>query len=385
MSRKKILVVDVAAQHSGGAAILKEFFQYVCQCGQNYEWLFLVSLVQLDVPDKCVNFVKVEYHAEMKKNLLRRIQWEMKDLRKVVPDFSPDVVLSLQNLMVNIKNVPQIVYMHQSLPFQDIKRFSFLKPDERVSAFQQHFMGYLIKQSIKKADGVIVQTPWVKDAVIKKTAVSQEKILVSAPSLDIPDISKNKQLCKEVYECGKPVLFYPALPLTYKNHMKLLQAQKRLKEQGIDIRIVLTIDKEETQGRNIYQYARDNALDVVFLGYLKKEELLEMISHTILVFPSYIETVGLPLLEAQIFDTVILVSSCPYAKDVCQTYEKTIYFNCFDEESIAEGIKKGIKLDKESKRKLEYEIPEIYKPEVTWKKVVNYIEKISCGQPEEKK
>lgn len=33
MSRKKILVVDVAAQHSGGAAILKEFFQYVCRYG----------------------------------------------------------------------------------------------------------------------------------------------------------------------------------------------------------------------------------------------------------------------------------------------------------------------------------------------------------------
>ena len=50
---------------------------------------------------------------------------------------------------------------------------------------------------------------------------------------------------------------------------------------------------------------------IVFLGYLKKEELLEIIKHTILVFPSYIETVGLPLVEAQIFDAVILVSDCP--------------------------------------------------------------------------
>lgn len=50
------------------------------------------------------------------------------------------------------------------------------------------------------------------------------------------------------------------------------------------------------------KYVNDNSLDVVFLGYLKKEELLEIIKHTILVFPSYIETVGLPLVEAQIFD-----------------------------------------------------------------------------------
>ena len=379
MSRKKILVVDVAAQHSGGAAILKEFFQYVCRYGQNYEWMFLVSVVQLDVPDKCADFIKVEYHTEMKKNLLSRIHWEMKDLRKVIPDFIPDVVLSLQNLMVNIKNVPQIVYMHQSLPFQDIKRFSFLKSDERASAFQQHLMGYLIKKSIKRADGVIVQTPWVKDAVVKKTGVSPNKILVSSPSLHIPDISKKSRLYKDVYECEKPVLFYPALPLPYKNHLKLLQAQKKLREQKLDIRIVLTIDKADAKAKELCKYVNDNSLDVVILGYLKKEELLEIIKHTILVFPSYIETVGLPLVEAQIFDAVILVSDCPYAKDVCQTYEKTIYFNCFDELSIAEGIKRGIELDKNLKRKLQYAIPEMYKPEVTWKKVVDYIEEISCG------
>lgn len=71
--------------------------------------------------------------------------------------------------------------MHQSLPFQDIKRFSFLKSDERASAFQQHLMGYLIKKSIKRADGVIVQTPWVKDAVVKKTGVSPNKIWFVEP------------------------------------------------------------------------------------------------------------------------------------------------------------------------------------------------------------
>ena len=142
---------------------------------------------------------------------------------------------------------------------------------------------------------------------------------------------------------------------------------------------MLTIDKADAKAKELCKYVNDNSLDVVFLGYLKKEELLEIIKHTILVFPSYIETVGLPLVEAQIFDAVILVSDCPYAKDVCQTYEKTIYFNCFDELSIAEGIKRGIELDKNLKRKLQYAIPEMYKPEVTWKKVVDYIEEISCG------
>lgn len=44
----------------------------------------------------------------------------------------------------------------------------------------------------------------------------------------------------------------------------------------------------DAKAKELCKYVNDNSLDVVFLGYLKKEELLEIIKHTILVFPSYI-------------------------------------------------------------------------------------------------
>ena len=66
---------------------------------------------------------RISYRNEEKSVVQNPVGTER--FKKSDSDFSPDVVLSLQNLVVNIKDVPQIVYMHQSLPFQDIKKFSF--------------------------------------------------------------------------------------------------------------------------------------------------------------------------------------------------------------------------------------------------------------------
>lgn len=71
--------------------------------------------------------------------------------------------------------------------------------------------------------------------------------------------------------------------------VKLYQNPKEGEVLGERARKVIEEEYSEKVLINKYRkYVNDNSLDVVFLGYLKKEELLEIIKHTILVFPSYI-------------------------------------------------------------------------------------------------
>ena len=62
-----------------------------------------------------------------------------------------------------------------------------------------------------------------------------------------------------------------------------------------------------------------------------------------LLFPSYIETVGLPVYEAKSLGCPILVSDCAYARNIVNNYNKAEFFSWNDEKALAELMKKYIK------------------------------------------
>lgn len=54
-----------------------------------------------------------------------------------------------------------------------------------------------------------------------------------------------------------------------------------------------------------------------------------------LIFPSYIETVGLPLVEAMSVGAVILAADCEYAHEVLDGYENAFLFDPFKPAELA--------------------------------------------------
>lgn len=55
-----------------------------------------------------------------------------------------------------------------------------------------------------------------------------------------------------------------------------------------------------------------------------------------LIFPSYIETVGLPLVEAMSVGAVILAADCEYAHEVLDGYENAFFFDPFKPAKLVE-------------------------------------------------
>ena len=84
---------------------------------------------------------------------------------------------------------------------------------------------------------------------------------------------------------------------------------------------------------------RNNLEDVVkLIGKISYEEVLSYYrSSDLMIFPSYIETLGLPLLEAQYFDLEILAMDLPYSREVIGEYKKVKYFS--NEEELYQILK----------------------------------------------
>ncbi len=310
----RIVVNDIAAEYGGALTILKQFYHYINENCHDDEWIFLLGDKFLEETDN----IKILTFPEVKRSHWRKVWFDCVTGHSVIDNLHPDVVLSLQNIMTFGVKAPQAVYVHQSIPFQSIRNFSFFNRDERSIAFIQKVIGAFIKKSVKSAQAVIVQTPWMKQAVAHKANIPLEKIIVARPDCEPPPLVGTAGFSSRRF-------FYPTNNGLYKNNNAIIKACDILKSKGMtDFTVELTLPEGTFHHPN-----------VTCVGYLDHLELFKCYASSVLLFPSYIETVGLPLQEAASLGMPIIAADCPHAHDILQNYSNVSYFPSFDYKALA--------------------------------------------------
>lgn len=305
----KILVVDFAASEGGALTILKEFYEEAKK-DKNNTYVFLLSGEYL----KSASNIKVVIDGDKKKHF-NRLVFDLWFGRKYVEKFSPDLIFSLQNTIVFGARRKQVIYVHQPIPFQNEKKFSFFKKREMRYAIIQHLLGFLVKKSVKSADGVVVQTKWMQTEVSNKTGKNSKEIFIVKPTVHMPDNTSAGRV-----DCN--VFFYPTSNYLYKNNGLLVDAAEEMTERGItDFQINLTIPGKSLK-------------NIKYLGKIDRGEVLKRLSSSILVFPSYIESFGLPLLEAREIGTIVLAADTAFSREILDGYENAYFFDPFSVESL---------------------------------------------------
>ena len=94
---------------------------------------------------------------------------------------------------------------------------------------------------------------------------------------------------------------------------------------------------------SLMEKVRAHRLPVSFLGRLTPEEMKAVYSRSVLVFPSYLETVGLPLLEAKALSRPIIAADLEYARESVGDYDKVHYFSALDPDALAVAIEEAFK------------------------------------------
>lgn len=326
-----IMVFDVSAESGGALSVLNDFYNKYKTDGKN-NYIFVVSKPKLEESKN----TKVLRYQWIKKSWLHRLYFDNFIAPRLIREYEIDEVLSLQNIIIPHTNVHQTVYVHNSLPFAEYQ-FSILK--DKLPWVYQNILSKIIFKSIKKANKVIVQTEWMREACVEKLNVDKTKIEVLLPKIDI-----------EVLRCYQPTkeslttFFYPASGVSFKNHKVIVEACLKLKHEGIDkYSVVFTLKGNENKKiLNLYKLVQDNSLSVFFIGSISRDKVFEQYSKSVLLFPSYIETVGLPLIEARMHGTPILVSNCIFAHEILDGYENVDFFDPFDTNKLVELMLKYI-------------------------------------------
>ena len=149
----------------------------------------------------------------------------------------------------------------------------------------------------------------------------------------LSEIEKNRK--------EKKIFFFPSYPRVFKNFEIICEASKILIEEGIDdFEVILTIDGTENK---YSKYVFNKYKNIDLIGLQSREKVFEYYQKSsCLIFPSKLETWGLPITEYKEFNKPILLANLDYAKETIGDYNQVLFFNPEDSQELKIQMKKII-------------------------------------------
>lgn len=193
------------------------------------------------------------------------------------------------------------------------------------------FYSCLYKINIRKNDWVIVQQEWLREEFRQRYSI--DNVLVAYPSMPLGTNAAIPPPKKKTAH----VFFFPTHPRFFKNIETIGEAARLLVHAGYsDFEVRITINGAENRyAKNIVRrFAADTP--VKFIGLQSRERVFELYGEAdCLIFPSKLETWGLPLSEFKLFKKPILVADLPYAHETVGHYDKAKFFDPSDARQLA--------------------------------------------------
>lgn len=266
------------------------------------------------------------------KSLFHRIYFEYFYLKKRFKLSKNDIWLSLNDTSSNVSGYKKkYVYIHNPLPFNltydFFRRFPFLFLYGMAYRF-------FIKLNINSNSAAFVQQKWI---ATKLEAFASNVDIKTCLPITCTDYPQKYEITHFIESKTKNyVFFFPAYPRPFKNHEAICYAMKRLKGLGVDnLEVWFTLDGTENKyARKVKELA--DGINIKFMGILNRDQICEAYEAAdALIFPSLIETWGLPISEAIEYQLPILVSQLPYAHETVGSYSKCVFVNPNDFDQIA--------------------------------------------------
>ncbi|AKK71674.1 hypothetical protein OK18_02595 [Chryseobacterium gallinarum] len=334
--KKNIIVSGVNFSEGGPLTVMKSALEFLDTSPIIAEYNVIALVHSKKLYDNLRNIELLEF-PHVKEAWKNRIKFEYFECRSLSQKLDSHLWLSLHDITPNVISEKRAVYCHNASPFYKQNLSNFLNNPKRF--LYTKFYKQLYRINIHKNDYVVVQQKWIKDAFLRLFNLKNEKVVVALPNQgkgNTENVIKNFADVKS----NDFVFFYPAFPREFKNFEIICKAVEILKAKGKQkFKVKLTIDgSENPYSKNIVDRFSKNK-EIEFTGLLSKDEVEDNYALAdCLVFPSKLETWGLPISEFKKYHKPMLVANLPYAYETVGNYSKVHYFDVLNEQKLAESM-----------------------------------------------
>lgn len=343
MGREKIIISGANLFSGGTLSILEDCLIFANEVlSVDYEVIAIVYKKEIFPALKNIQVVEFK---DVRKSYFHRLYFEYFYYKKWAKDKNVFLWLSMNDMSSNVDAKYRAVYCHNPSPFRRPVIGDLIGQPRWF--FFTLFYKYLYRININKNNYVIVQQNWLRDEFAKMFDITKSKIIVSPPAFSENSYPKmiNKRTDKTCH------FFYPTFPRPFKNIEIICKAVHYIHEnEQLDFNVTITIDgTENTYSKRLIEKYR-HLPQIKFIGLISRDEVFEHYANTdCLIFPSKLETWGLPISEFKNFKKPILLADLPYAHETLSSYDKAVFFDVNDYKKLAELmillIKNGLRFE----------------------------------------
>ncbi len=256
-------------------------------------------------------------------------------LRRALKKYNIDLFLSPDGYMSLGTRVPTLTVIHD-INFEHSK--DYLKPSH------QRFMTHFSPQYARYSTRIATVSEFSKSDIAETYHISPDKIDVvydGAHEEYHPLCADEQQLVRVRHTNGRPFFIFISTILKRKNLATLLTAFDIFKQEDASETKLVVIGhrawwKDELELAYNSMTHKD---DVIFMGRANPEVLAQMLASAMaLVYPSFFEGFGIPILEAFHSDTPVITSNCTSMPEVAG--DAALLVEPSDATAMAEAMKK---------------------------------------------
>ena len=324
---KKIVISAINFTEGGPLRVLKDFLDAsVDFLGPDWDVVALVHNQNL-FDNERVQYIEF---PRSKQSWLIRIFYEWVFFWFLSNKLKADLWVSFHDITPNIIARRQSVYCHNPAPFYKVSlKEALLEPSLYLFSKLYH---YIYAIGIKKNHHVVVQQDWLRREFLKNYHV--DNVVVANP---IP--SKFEKIIKS--DIKSIVIFiYPALPRAFKNFEIICEAANILINNNIfNFEVRLTIDGSENRYSSEIVKKYSKVPVIKFIGKQDDRGMEKLYAEGgCLVFPSKLETWGLPISESKRYKIPMILADLPYAREALGYYDKVKFLPSLDAIELSKAM-----------------------------------------------
>ena len=331
--RKTIVVSGVNLRKGGTLTIMRNCLEYLGSKTDGYRIVALVHSRDL-FTTRGIDYIELPWCT---KSWLLRLWAEYVTMHRISRQIAAEdgrkvwLWLSMHDTTPRVEAEHQEVYCHTSFPFMKWRLRDF-RMDWKIPLFTM-FTRWAYRINVHRNDCLIVQQRWFAESMSSMLGVPMDKFRVIPP--EQPMLLSERDRLAAVKPDGS-VFMYASTADCHKNFETLCEAARLLEnELGTGrFRVVLTISGTENRYARWLYGKWGHVRSIEFCGFMNRETLFENYRNAgTLVFPSRVETWGLPMSEYMTVnpDGRILAADLPYAHE---TAPDAMYFETSDSEGL---------------------------------------------------
>lgn len=263
--------------------------------------------------------VDVLAFPEVKAKWSRRMLFEWIALRRISRQLDADLWLSLHDITPVVSARRQAVYCHNPALAYKVRPIDLLH--SRTLVAMRLLYSYLYRINIHRNDFIIVQHEWLRKIFEARYGV--DNVIVAYPKLTLNADSVTREAKRD----ATTRFFFPALPRPFKNLDVLFAAGALLWERGVrDFEINVTVTPTENAYIGALSRRYPQLACIRYLGritYPQVQSLYKTVDAVL--FPSTLETWGLPISEAKSYNLPLICADLPYAHETVGNYDNVAF------------------------------------------------------------